>query len=51
MRPALKDKFVAEDRARRDVVKRILARSAREAVFVFDEIDWHRLGAAMLGGH
>jgi uncharacterized protein (DUF58 family) len=49
MRPALKARVIAEDRARRAVLKRLFAQSAREAVFICDRIDWHRLGAALLG--
>lgn len=49
MRPALKARVIAEDRARRAVLKRLFAQSAREAVFICDRIDWHQLGAALVG--
>jgi uncharacterized protein (DUF58 family) len=49
MRPALKERFLAEDRERRNALAKLLAQSAREAVFVRDAIDWHQLGAALLG--
>lgn len=49
MRPALKEKFIAEDRERKAALKRLFVQSAREAVVVCDRIDWHRLGAALLG--
>lgn len=49
MRPALKDKLVREDRLRRDALGRMFAAHAREPVVVTDRIDWHRLGAALLG--
>jgi uncharacterized protein (DUF58 family) len=49
MRPALKEQFLAQERLRRDTLLRLLEQSTRDAVFVRDRIDWHQLGAALLG--
>jgi uncharacterized protein (DUF58 family) len=49
MRPALKGRFIDMDRERRSMLLKLLSQAARESVFVSDKIDWHQLGAALLG--
>lgn len=49
MRPALKQRLIAEDRDRRTMLLKLLGQTARDALFVRDKIDWHQLGAALLG--
>jgi uncharacterized protein (DUF58 family) len=50
MRPALKERFLKEDRERKNTLVKLLGQTACEPVFVRDAIDWHTLGAALLGG-
>lgn len=49
MRPSLKDRLKREEQARADMLRRLFSTYAREPVVVTDKLDWHRLGAALLG--